>query len=429
MKIRARQAQLRESMWFVPGVMVVAAIGLAQGVIVLDLWLDARTVSVLPESFLLGVEGSRGILVAIGGSVLAVAATTFSITMSVIATASSTYGPRLVRNFMSDRSNQRVLGLFVGTFVYCLMVLRRVQDSSDGITFVPHVAVYGALLLALASVAALVFFLHHISDVIQVPTLVRRVRAELEAAVDDLYGDVGPERVPADALDVASADVLAPRTGYVTFVDAAALVRAATGVGVAELVATPGTHVMAGEPLARVSGDAEEMSRIVCAHVQVGDTRTPTQDIELAVQQMVEMAVRAVSPSTNDPYTARNVVEELASGMARAMRHPAPGEGWVDDRGVVRLVWRLPSGSELVDLVFDDLRLYAAGDPEVVRASLRLAGRVVRLAAPETVERVRVQVDELLAASERAGTADFDLERLRASRDQLVVSASDVGPM
>lgn len=429
MKTWWRGAQLRESMWFVPGVMVVVAIVLAQGVIVLDLWLDARTLDVLPDSFLLGVEGSRGILVAIGGSVLAVAATTFSITMSVIATASSTYGPRLVRNFMSDRSNQRVLGLFVGTFVYCLMVLRRVQDASDGITFVPHVAVYGALLLALASVAALVYFLHHISDVIQVPTLVRRVRTELESAVDDLYGEASGERVTAFALSVPDAEVLAPRAGFVTFVDAPALVRDATGVGVAELVATPGTHVMAGELLARVSGDAEEMSRIVCAHVRVGDTRTPSQDIEFAVQQLVEMAVRAVSPSTNDPYTARNVVEELASGLLPAMRHPAPGDGWIDDAGVVRLVWRLPSGAELVDLVFDDLRLYAAGDPEVVRASLRLAGRVVRLAGPETVERVRTQVDELLAAAEREGTSTFDLERLRASRDQLGIASPEVGPM
>lgn len=429
MKTWWRGAQLRESMWFVPGVMVVAAIVLAQGVIVLDLWLDARTLDVLPDSFLLGVEGSRGILVAIGGSVLAVAATTFSITMSVIATASSTYGPRLVRNFMSDRSNQRVLGLFVGTFVYCLMVLRRVQDASDGITFVPHVAVYGALLLALASVAALVYFLHHISDVIQVPTLVRRVRAELESAVDDLYGEARGERVTAFALSVPDAEVLAPRAGFVTFVDAPALVRAATGVGVAELVATPGTHVMAGELLARVSGDPEEMSRVVCAHVRVGDTRTPAQDVEFAVQQLVEMAVRAVSPSTNDPYTARNVVEELACGLVPAMRHPAPGDGWVDDDGVVRLVWRLPTGAELVDLVFDDLRLYAAGDPEVVKAALRLAGRLARVAGPETVARVRTQVEELLAAAEREGTSAFDLDRLRACRDQLVTGASDVGPM
>ena len=137
MRSSARLAQLRESMWFTPGVMVVVAMIVAQLVITFDLYLDDAALDLLPDSFLLGVSGSRGILVTVGGSVLGVAATTFSITMSVIATASSTYGPRLVRNFMADRNNQRVLGLFVATFVYCLMVMRRVQDASDGITFVP----------------------------------------------------------------------------------------------------------------------------------------------------------------------------------------------------------------------------------------------------------------------------------------------------
>ena len=418
-----RLSPVRESMWFVPGVMVLVAMVVAQTVIWIDLWLDAATLDVLPDSFLLGVEGSRGILVAIGGSVLAVAATTFSITMSVIATASSTYGPRLVRNFMADRSNQRVLGLFVATFVYCLMVLRRVQDADDGITFVPHVAVYGALLLALVSVAALVYFLHHISDVIQVSTLVRRVRTELEAAVDNVYGSGAEDRVESGPIGRSDAVVISGRTGFVTLVDAPRLARAAGGVGVAELLVAPGTHVMSGEPLARVSGDADEMSRLVVEHVHIGDTRTPAQDVEFAVQQLVEMAVRAVSPSTNDPYTARNVVEELAAGLTPAMRHPAPGSGWPDEDGVVRLVWPVPTGAALVDLVFDDLRVYAAGDPAVVHAALRLAGRIARVAGPGTIERLHEQLDALLEAAAREGVADIDLDRLRAARTELLPTA------
>ena len=423
MKPWSRVAQLRESMWFVPGMMVIAAVGLAQAVIVLDLWLDARTVTVLPDSFLLGVEGSRGILTTVGGSVLAVAATTFSITMSVIATASSTYGPRLVRNFMADRSNQRVLGLFVATFVYCLMVLRRVQDASDGITFVPHVAVYGAIVLALVNVAALVYFLHHISAVIQVSTLVRRVRSELERSVDGLYGEGAASRVPAVGLASASAVVLADRAGFVTTIDAPGLVVAAVDVGAAELLVRPGTHVMVGEPLARVTGDAEAMGTVVRRHVSVGETRTPTQDVHFALQQMVEMAVRAVSPSTNDPYTARNVVEELACGLVPAIRHGDPGPGWVDDAGTVRLVWRLPSGVELVDLVFDDLRIYAASDPAVVAAALQLAARVLRVAGADVASRVEQQLDELLAAAERIGMSEFDLDRLRVQREQMASAA------
>lgn len=427
MKVSSRIAQLRESMWFVPGLMVLVALVLAQAIILLDLWLDQHTVTVLPSSLLIGVEGSRGILVAVGGSVLAVAATTFSITMSVIATASSTYGPRLVRNFMTDRSNQRVLGLFVATFVYCLMVLRRVQDASDGVVFVPYVAVYGALVLALLSVAALVYFLHHISDVIQVSTLVRRVRDELERAVDGLYGARAGTRVPAVPLASASAVVLADRTGFITAIDAPGLVAAATDVGAAEMLVGPGTHVMVGEPVARVTGDEEAMASVVLKHVSLGSTRTPTQDVRFALQQMVEMAVRAVSPSTNDPYTARNVIEELACGLVPAVRQSGQGDGWVDDTGTVRLVWRLPSGTEMVDLVFDDLRVYAASDPGVIAAAIQLAGRVLRVASADVAARVELQLDELLAAAERSGMAELDLDRLREQRER-VAPAAGPGP-
>ncbi len=419
MKTWARVAQLRESMWFTPGVMVIVAIVMAQLIIVFDLYLDAAALDVLPDSLLLGVAGSRGILVAVGGSVLGVAATTFSITMSVIATASSTYGPRLVRNFMADRSNQRVLGLFVATFVYCLMVMRRVQDASDGITFVPHVAVYGALVLALASIAGLVYFLHHISDVIQVATLVRRVRGELERAVEVLYLDGASERVAVAPLDSATAVVLADRAGFVMTIDAPGLVSAAADVGVAEVLVGPGTHVLVGEPLARVSGDEEAMSTIVRDHIYVGHTRTPSQDVRFAVQQLVEMAVRAVSPSTNDPYTARNVVEELACGLVPALRGGDPGPGWLDDHGVVRLIWQLPSGADLVDLVFDDLRVYAASDPAVVIAALGLARRLLLVANAEATARIRLQVDELVAGAERSGMAEFDLVRLREAQHAL----------
>ena len=161
------------------------------------------------------------------------------------------------------------------------------------------------------------------------------------------------------------------------------------------------------------------MSTIVRDHIYVGHTRTPSQDVRFAVQQLVEMAVRAVSPSTNDPYTARNVVEELACGLVPALRGGDPGPGWLDDHGVVRLIWQLPSGADLVDLVFDDLRVYAASDPAVVIAALGLARRLLLVANAEATARIRLQVDELVAGAERSGMAEFDLVRLREAQHAL----------
>lgn len=423
-RLSARLPRLRESMWFVPGLMVLAAIGLAEAVVAIDRAIGADETGALG----MGAEGSRGILVAVAGSALAVAATMFSITMSVIATASSTYGPRLVRNFMSDRSNQQVLGLFVATFVYGLMVLRTVRDGSNGAeAFVPHVAVYVAIGLALACVGGLIYFLHHIADVIQVATLVRRVRVELEQVAETLYGeDAHTDRMAVDALPDSAATVTADRAGFVTTVDGCALVDAAREVDVRiDLLAIPGTHVLVGEPLASWQGRSSASDAVADAvrrHVHVGDVRTPDQDIHVALQQMVEMAVRAVSPSMNDPYTARNAIDELACGLVPAMREPAPPPGWLDEDGRVRLRWAPPSGADLVDTVFDDVRTYAASDPLVVRAALRLAGRIRSVASDGTRARLDRQLDELLAASERSGLPDFDLERLRSDRARLEAS-------
>lgn len=411
-----RLPRLRDSMWFIPGLMVLGGLILAQVAVQIDEMVGGDG-SALPETVSIGVEGSRGILVAIGGSVLAVAATMFSITMSVIATASSTYGPRLVRNFMSDRANQQVLGLFVATFVYCLMVLRRIEDPTEGgESFVPHLAVYGAIGLALLSVAALIFFLHHIADVIQVATLVRRVRDELEAVAEMLYGEAAHrDRTTAAPLPADSAVVSAQAAGFVTRVDPDALVAAAAECdGVIDLLAVPGHHVLVGEPLARISGPGE-LGDAVRRHVHVGDVRSPDQDIHFALQQMTEMAVRATSPSMNDPYTARNAIDEIACGLVPAVRGGTPPAGWLDGDAQLRLRWAPPSGPDLIDTVFDDVRIYSAANPLVVRAALRLAERLKRVASAETDERIDRQVAELLVAAADSGLAEFDLARLRAA--------------
>lgn len=179
----------RESFWFLPGVLGVGALVLAELVVTLDRYLDGASYGPLDALLVrVGASGSRDILGAIGGSMLGVAATSFSITISVLATTSSSYGPRLVRNFMADRGNQLVLGIFGSTFLYSLMVLRSIRslDSGDGDTFVPDLAVNLAVVLAVLDVAVLVYFIHHIADSVQVSSLVQRVRRDLVSTVDDL---------------------------------------------------------------------------------------------------------------------------------------------------------------------------------------------------------------------------------------------------
>ena len=174
-----RSSRLLQSFWFLPAVLCVLSVILAETLVVVDRRLadvDLGLLEILITR--VGESGSRDLLGAVAGSTLAVASTTFSITIAVLALSSSTYGPRLVRNFMADRGNQFVLGVFVATFLYSLLVLRAIRIPSDGggDYFVPHLAVNVAVLLAVLSIGVLVYFIHHISDRVQVWTLARQVR-------------------------------------------------------------------------------------------------------------------------------------------------------------------------------------------------------------------------------------------------------------
>lgn len=383
--MRNKMLQIRESFWFIPAVLGVLAILLAQVLISLDHMIEERQLHTFGYFFYeVGVSGSRSILSAIGGSMLAVAATSFSITISVLATASSTYGPRLVRNFMADRGNQIVLGVFSATFLYSLTVLRSIRSqSSDNVAFVPDIAVNVAVILAVICVAVLVYFIHHIADSIQVSTLSARVRSELVSCVDEMYPASPPDNaIAVDRSDLALSGetvISADASGFIVTIDEQSILRHAVHHRcTVEITAAGGKHVLMGDELARVrSGEATaELIAAVRKCFSLGDARNPHQDIDFAVQQLTEMAVRALSPSTNDPYTAKNALAELAVGLVPLVQRNAIPEGRADEQGTLRLLVHRTAPATVVDTVFDAMRIYAVPSPVAVTATIDLARRV-----------------------------------------------------
>ncbi|MDO5500839.1 MAG: DUF2254 family protein, partial [Propionibacteriaceae bacterium] len=188
----SRLKHLPTTFWFVPTVLIVMGVILGEVLVSIDRagWPDDLPDPLKNLLFASGPTGASSMVTTVGTAVFGVAGTAFSITMSVIATASSTYGPRLVRNFMADRGNQIVLGAFGATFAYCLMVLRRITSADDDVgvdAFVPQLAVNFTLVLAFIDVGLLIYFIHHIATSIEVSSLTERVRTELSRAIDRLY--------------------------------------------------------------------------------------------------------------------------------------------------------------------------------------------------------------------------------------------------
>ena len=381
---------LRGSFWFLPSLLTVLAAGLAVGLLVLD----RRAGEELTESLWLyagGAEGARSLLSAVAGSIITVVGLAFSITIVSLQLAAAQLGPRLLRSFVRDPGNQVVLGTFVATFVYCLIVLRTVQGRdglSDG-TFVPHLAVTGAVVLALLSVALLIYFIHHASTSIQADRVIAGVATDLDRAIDALFPERLGREEPADPPPGPShggddgARVATSGHGYVTSIDGDALMKAAGKADVLiRLLRRPGDFAIVGEPLARVvPGERldDDLARAIDQAFMLGPERTFIQDVFFGVEQLVEIAERALASSHIDPTTARRCIDRLAAAIARVSDRRLPSPYRRDPAGTVRVVASPPTLREFVGAAFTAIRLAGSDSRAVATHLLQTFERIAAL--------------------------------------------------
>ncbi len=340
--------RMRDSYWFVPSVLIVAALSLAVALIRLDFALNTANIATGIWFDALGAEAARTILATIAGGMTSVAGVVFSITVVALQLASSQFGPRLLRNFMTDFGNQLVLGIFVATIVYCLTVLATIRNDS----FVPHVATATGFAIGLVDLAVLVYFIHHIAASIRVETVIAMAVARLHDTTDDLFprqigqedGQAGDPRPGGEdeGADGPHGVVCAEQSGYIRRLDPAPLMEIAIeGDLVLRLECEPGDFVAAGDPLVLVSppeGLDSTVERRIRQGFVIGPQRTPTQDIDFALRQLVEMALRALSPGINDPYTAIECIDRLGEGLGRLAERQIPAPHRFDDQGKLRVV-------------------------------------------------------------------------------------------
>lgn len=387
-RLLATWERLRESFWFLPALMAAGAIALSFGLTRLDAAVEDQTYRRLDWLYLFGAEGARAILSAIASSMITVAGLSFSITMLTLQLASSQFGPRLLRNFLRDRGNQLVLGTFIATFLYCLLVLRTVKGV-EGSSFVPHISVAVGILMSIASLAVLIYFIHHTAHSIRVETILASLADETGAAIERLFPEkLGqdardtpePERCIAPA-DAASARLIRPqRSGYVQMIDGDALMNRAVELDIVVYLAVgPGTFVtpddvlMRAAPGARIDAAATDGLR---AALVLGAERTPAQDLAFSIRRIVEIAQRALSPSVNDPTTAIYCIDRLGEALARLAGRQMPAAHRLDKEGRLRVVARPVSFGPLAHEAFAAVARYGMADADVVRALLHTLGRL-----------------------------------------------------
>jgi uncharacterized membrane protein len=384
--------------------------------------------------FAAGPEGARAVLAAIAGSMVTVASLVFSMTLVTLQLASSQLGPRLIARFMRDRINQVVLGTFIATFLYALLVLQTVTESGTQ-PFVPHLSLTVALALTLLSLGWLVYFIHHVANSIQADTVIAGVAADLAHALDRLYPRLAAEHgrvaatapVPAGLLSKPATPVPAGRGGYVQAIDAQALLRLAREHDlVIEILRRPGHFVILGRPLMRAWPAARVSDEVIEAaadKVVLGPKRTPTQDLEFSIDALVEIALRALSPGINDPRTAMTCIDRLAEALAHFMRTGSRPPLIDDADGTLRLILHPTTFDGAIDAAFNQIRQAANGHVAVLIRIIDALGELAesgvtteqRSALARHADMVRRACRRSIAEPEDRADVEGELHRLDAA--------------
>jgi uncharacterized membrane protein len=309
-------------------------------------------------------------------AMITMATLAISITMVVLALAAQQLGPRLIRSFMSDRRTQAALGLFISTVVYLMLVLRSTQGNS-----VPNLAVTVGTALVFLSVGTLLFFVHHLARSIIADSVITRVGAQLDANIERLLPkDRSKRSDSAPGPKKGGAPIPLTVGGYVQGIDFGAVVKAAAKAeAVVTLDIRAGQHAVPGHVFAYVTPKKAAGDDLRCA-VQgamiVGSERTAVQDLEYSIHQLVEVALRALSPGINDPYTAIAAVDRLTLSMRKMMEHALAQQAWYDKDDKLRLVVPVSTFEGMVDAAFNQIRQLSASMPAVL---IRMADNLAQL--------------------------------------------------
>jgi uncharacterized membrane protein len=427
---RWRRETLRTSLWVIPtielfGAAVLFSVTYAldraayRGSLTLPAWVDNGS-----------ADAARQILTALAAAIITVVGLVFSIVIVALTLASTQFGPRMLRNFIRDRGVQFTLGTFVASFLFAILTLGSVSHGGHG-DFVPHLSITATLALTLIDLAVLVYFIHHIATSIQLPEVIAGIARDLSNAIalEFSFGDNRRASLSAAGelpglLEADGAPIAATRSGYLQFVRYSTLVGIATDAdAVVELLYRPGHFVVEGLPLARVwpaSAEPEVALRLDRTHV-TGANRTLRQDLAFAIDQLVEIAIRALSPAVNDTFTAVTCIDWLSDGLCKITAQWHSRRVHFDESGAVRLIAVEPSYERFVDRAFDKIRQAGRGMPAVMIRQVEALSKIMEYTTtPAQREILLRQAQMILRLSEQSVSEPMDRADVQQRFDTLV---------
>jgi uncharacterized membrane protein len=357
----------------------------------------------------------------IASSIMTVVSIVFAILLMTLTLASMQFSPRIIVSFARDRVTQWTLGIFLGTFSYCMAALPAARSLPQ--PFAPVATVLGAMFLALACVAWLLFFIHHISQAISVSHIVERIASETEAVIDDMMPELRKAEHSVEHGGAESSTwetpVLSGTSGYIRFIEIASLTELAKYHHVKVLLfRRVGQFVPAGTPLfmvhrgSRLSAEALAELRDT---VDLGPSRTLQQDVEFGILQIVDIALKAISPAVNDPSTGVTCVDHLSRILIRFASRELPAGLLYDPPGVVRVGIRWADFDHQLNSAFEQIRLYSKSDIAVSLRLLRALGDIATAIEDPSIRRTLYELGKRVVegCAERLGEEELRPMRVR----------------
>ena len=418
-----RREVLRTNLWLVPAIEVVGAAMLFVVTYALDRAAYNGAFKVPGWAISGSPDVARTVLTAIAAAVITVVGVVFSIVIVALTLTSTQFGPRMLRNFIRDRGTQVTLGTFVATFVYAVLTLGSVGQGGHG-NFVPHISVTMTLVLMVADLAVLIYFLHHIASQIQLPQVIAGIAGDLQSAIELQAGDqtVGADAQLAGLLIADMGEdggaVAAPRSGYLQYLEHQTLVTIATEFdAVIHVRYRPGHFIVQGHPYATVwpaAAASRVAKELAGAHV-TGPYRTLAQDVSFGVDQLVEIGIRALSPAVNDTFTALTCIDWIGDSLCKVTGRWQPTRVYRDSVGAVRVITTETTWERLVQRAFEKIRQAGRGMPAVMIRQLDALAKIMERTTTEADRQVLLD-QAVMIERLSAGTVDEPSDRADVSR-------------
>ncbi|MFN4000388.1 DUF2254 domain-containing protein [Algoriphagus sp.] len=370
--------ELLATFWFLPVAILISSVLLAIGSVYLD-----NSISISQEGWLKffivnSPDSARTILSTISGAMIGVAGTVFSVTLVALTLASSQFGPRLIKKFMYVRLNQVVLGSYISTYLYCLIVLIAIKGSED-YTFIPSISILLAIFSAIINIILLIVFIHQIAISIQADKVISDISNFISKQVETLFPEqLGDEKEANTSVDSEKTiseyrhqtKINSPKSGYLQYLDGDILMEVISEFDVLfELNYRPGDFLVKGIEMGLIYSneilDDKKIEKIVSQFV-IGEIKTSQQDLEFSIHQMVEIAARALSPGVNDPFTAIACIDNLTGTLVYLAQAKFPSKYRYDSEEKLRIIANILDFEGALDTSFNQIRQFSGGSPAVI---------------------------------------------------------------